>query len=217
MDDRSLTLLEFPLVCQRLAGHTSFAPGRRLAEALLPSSEPVLVARGREETDQARGLLEEQPGVGVGGAHDIGPWVDRATRGGRLDPAHFLQVADTIEAATRLRATLAEDRRPLLHELAPPPPPPPPPPAAARRGPLRSAVRIAYDRLRRRLDSLVGSELGDALQEPIVTLRNGRYVVPVRADAERRGKGIVHDASGAGQTLFVGPLAGGGAGHARGG
>src|SRR3972149_11261007 len=119
MDDRSLTLLEFPLVRQRLAGHTSFAPGRRLAEAPLPSSEPVLVARGREETDQARALLEEQPGVGVGGAHDIGPWVDRATRGGRLDPAHFLEVADTIEAATRLRATLAEDRRPLLHELAP--------------------------------------------------------------------------------------------------
>src|SRR3990172_12567132 len=125
MDDGSLTLLEFPLVRQRLAGHTSFVPGRRLAEALLPSSEKVIVARGLEETDQARALLEEQPGVGVGGAHDIGPWGDRATRGGRLDPAHFLEGADTIEAATRLRATPAEDRRPLLHELAPPPPPPP--------------------------------------------------------------------------------------------
>jgi len=222
MDDRSLTLLEFPLVRQRLAGHTSFAPGRRLAEALLPSSEPVLVARGLEETDQARALLEEQPGVGVGGAHDIGPWVDRATRGGRLDPAHFLEVADTIEAATRLRATLAEDRRPLLHELARELHALPAvratlarsfdpsgellDTASARLGPLRSAVRIAYDRLRRRLDSLVGSELGDALQEPIVTLRNGRYVVPVRADAKSRVKGIVHDASGSGQTLFVEPL-----------
>ena len=222
MDDRSLTLLEFPLVRQRLAGHTSFAPGRRLAEALLPSSEPVLVARGLEETDQARALLEEQPGVGVGGAHDIGPWVDRATRGGRLDPAHFLEVADTIEAATRLRATLAEDRRPLLHELARELHALPAvratlarsfdpsgellDTASARLGPLRSAVRIAYDRLRRRLDSLVGSELGDALQEPIVTLRNGRYVVPVRAEAKSRVKGIVHDASGSGQTLFVEPL-----------
>src|SRR3990172_2002199 len=125
MDDRTITLLEFPLVRQRLAGPTSFAPGRRLAEALLPSSEPVLVARGLEETDQARALLEERPGVGVGGAHDIGPWVDRATRGGRLDPAHFLEIADTIEAATRLRATLAEDRRPLLAELAPQPHAPP--------------------------------------------------------------------------------------------
>jgi DNA mismatch repair protein MutS2 len=65
---------------------------------------------------------------------------------------------------------------------------------------------VAYDRLRRRLDTLVGSELGGALQEPIVTLRNGRYVVPVKAEARSRVKGIVHDASGSGQTLFVEPL-----------
>jgi DNA mismatch repair protein MutS2 len=48
--------------------------------------------------------------------------------------------------------------------------------------------------------------LGGALQEPIVTMRNGRYVVPVRADARGRVKGVVHDASGSGQTLFVEPL-----------
>ena len=65
---------------------------------------------------------------------------------------------------------------------------------------------MTYDRLRRRLDSLVGSELGSALQEPIITLRNGRYVVPIRAEARSRVKGIVHDASGSGQTLFVEPL-----------
>ena len=215
-------LLEFPLVRERLAAHTSFPPGRRLAEALEPSAEPVIVARGLDETDQARGLLSERPGVGVGGAHDIGPWIDRASRGGRLDPAHFLELADTIEAATRLRAALAEDRRPLLHELAREIHALPAvqatlarsfdpsgellDTASPRLGPLRSAVKIAFDRLRRRLDTLVGSELGGALQEPIVTLRNGRYVVPVRADAKARVKGIVHDASGSGQTLFVEPL-----------
>ena len=78
--------------------------------------------------------------------------------------------------------------------------------ASPRLGALRAAVRVAYDRLRRRLDTLVGSELGGALQEPIVTLRNGRYVVPVRAEARSQVKGIVHDASGSGQTLFVEPL-----------
>jgi DNA mismatch repair protein MutS2 len=67
-------------------------------------------------------------------------------------------------------------------------------------------VRVAYDRLRRRLDALVGAELGSALQEPIITLRNGRYVVPVKAEARARVKGIVHDASGSGQTLFIEPL-----------
>ena len=79
-------------------------------------------------------------------------------------------------------------------------------PAAPRLGGLRAAVRVAYDRLRRRLDSLVGAELGSALQEPIITLRNGRYVVPVKAEARSRVKGIVHDASGSGQTLFIEPL-----------
>ena len=78
--------------------------------------------------------------------------------------------------------------------------------ASPRLGGLRGAVRVAYDRLRRRLDSLVGSELGGALQEPLITMRNGRYVVPVRADARSKVKGIVHDASGSGQTLFVEPL-----------
>ena len=65
---------------------------------------------------------------------------------------------------------------------------------------------MAYDRLRRRLDALVGAELGNSLQEPIVTLRNGRYVVPVKAEARARVKGIVHDSSGSGQTLFIEPL-----------
>jgi len=222
VDSRSIALLEFPLVRDRLAAHTSFPPGRRLAEALEPSAEPVIVARGLDETDQARALLSERPGVGVGAAHDIRPWIDRATRGGRLDPAHFLEIGETVEAAARLRTVLAEDRRPLLHELARDLNALPAirstlarsfdpsgellDTASPRLGPLRGAVRIAFDRLRRRLDTLVGSELGSALQEPLVTLRNGRYVVPVRADAKARVKGIVHDASGSGQTLFIEPL-----------
>ena len=79
--------------------------------------------------------------------------------------------------------------------------------ASPRLGGLRAAVRVAFDRLKRRLDSLVSSvELGGALQEPIVTLRNGRYVVPVKAEAKGRVKGIVHDSSGSGQTLFIEPL-----------
>jgi DNA mismatch repair protein MutS2 len=79
--------------------------------------------------------------------------------------------------------------------------------ASPRLGGLRRAVRVAYDRLRTRLDQLVHSgELAGALQEPLVTLRGGRYVIPVRADARARVKGIVHDASGSGQTLFVEPL-----------
>ena len=222
MDSRSLTLLEFPAVRGRLAEATSFPPSRRLAEALEPSADPVIVARSLEETDQARSLIEDRPGVGIGAARDIGPAVERAARGGRLEPLQFLELADTLDATSRLATVLADDRRPLLHELARDLHSLPAlrstlarsfdpvgellDTASPRLGGLRAAVRVAYDRLRRRLDSLVGAELGNALQEPIVTLRNGRYVVPVKAEARSRVKGIVHDASGSGQTLFIEPL-----------
>jgi DNA mismatch repair protein MutS2 len=222
MDERSLAILEFPLVRERLAAATSFAPGRRLAETLEPSNDRVLVARGLDETEQARSLLIERPGVGIGAAHDIGPSVERAARGGRLDPSHFLEIAETLDASSRLATALADERRPLLRDLGHDLHALPSlrstlarsfdpvgellDTASPRLGGLRAAVRVAYDRLRRRLDALVGSELGSSLQEPIVTLRNGRYVVPVRADARSRVKGIVHDASGSGQTLFVEPL-----------
>jgi DNA mismatch repair protein MutS2 len=223
MDAKSVALLEFPLVRERLAAATGFPPGRRLAEALVPVADPVLVEIGLEETTQARALLAERPSAGIGGAHDIGPAVERAGRGGRLDAAQFAAIASTIEAAGRLRDVLADDRRPLLHELARSLHPLPGlrstlersfdpagellDTASPRLGGLRRATRIAYERLRSRLEQLVhSSELGPALQDPIVTLRNGRYVVPVRAEARGRVKGIVHDASGSGQTLFVEPL-----------
>ncbi|MGZ8502179.1 MAG: endonuclease MutS2, partial [Candidatus Limnocylindrales bacterium] len=222
MDLRSAVLLEFPAVRGRLAEATAFPPSRRLAEALEPSDDPVIVGRGLDETDQMRALLEERPGVGIGGAHDIGPAIDRAARGGRLDPVQFLEIADTLDATSRLATTLADERRPLLRELGGDLHALPAlrstlarsfdpvgellDTASPRLGSVRAAVRVAYDRLRRRLDSLVGAELGSALQEPIVTLRNGRYVVPVKAEARSRVKGIVHDASGSGQTLFIEPL-----------
>ncbi len=223
MDAKSIALLEFPLVRARLAAATGFPPGQRLAEALQPSSDPVLVGIALEETSQARALLAERPSVGIGGAHDIGPAVGRAGRGGRLDAGQFAAIAQTLEAGSRLRDVLADDRRALLHELARSLHPLPGlrstlersfdpagellDTASPRLGALRRATRQAYERLRTRLEQLVhSSDVGGALQDPIVTLRNGRYVVPVRADARSRVKGIVHDASGSGQTLFVEPL-----------
>ena len=117
MDAKSIALLEFPAIRARLADHSSFPPGRRLAEGLEPSADPVLVRRGLDETDEARGFLGERSTMGVGSAHDIGPWIERAARGGRLDPEHFLALAETLDATSRLAAALADERRPLLHQL----------------------------------------------------------------------------------------------------
>ena len=218
-----MALLEFPLVRARLAAATGFPPGRRLAEALEPSTEPVIVARGLDETTQTRSFVADHPGAGIGGSKDIGPSLERAARGGRLDPAQFLDIQATLEAASRLAEALSGDRRTILRDLGREIHPVPGlrsvlarsfdptgellDTASPRLGGLRRAVRVAYDRLRTRLDQLVHSgDLAGALQEPLVTLRGGRYVIPVRADARARVKGIVHDASGSGQTLFVEPL-----------
>jgi DNA mismatch repair protein MutS2 len=223
LDRRSVALLEYPLVRARLASVAGFPPGRRLTEALEPSADAVVVARGLAETSQARGFIAEHPGAGIGGSKDIGPWIERAARGGRLDAPQFLDIAVTLEAAARLGDALSGERRPLLRELARGIHPLPSlrnvlgrsfdpageflDTASPRLGGLRRSVRVAYERLRGRLDQFIHSgELAGSLQEPIVTLRGGRYVIPIRADARSRVKGIVHDASGSGQTLFVEPL-----------
>jgi DNA mismatch repair protein MutS2 len=223
MDAKSLVLLEFPEIRDRLVAATAFEPSRRLAAALEPSTDPVRVAQWLDQTDQARTMLSERPGVGIGAARDIGPAVERAARLGRLEPAQLLDVAVTLEATAHLIDALGEDSRPLLRALARRMAALPQvrnrlelsidpggellDTASPALGGLRRQVRITYERLRTRLEELVhSSTVGPALQEPIITLRNGRYVVPVRAEARSRVRGIVHDQSGSGQTLFVEPL-----------
>jgi len=223
MDARSQELLEYPLIRDRVAGHTAFEPSRRLAAALAPSADPVVVKRMLDETDEAVDLLNRRPDVGVGGARDIGQMVMRARRRGRLAGTELLEILDTLVAAGRLADVLRNERLPLLHELGRTIKPLPQLRAKLEKsldpagelldgaspalGGLRRAVRVAYERLRTRLETLVhSSEFESALQEPLVTLRNGRYVIPVRADAKGRVKGIVHDQSGSGQTVFIEPL-----------
>jgi DNA mismatch repair protein MutS2 len=222
-DARSQQVLEYPALRERLVGLTAFGPSRRLAAAHEPSADPVVVERLLDETDEARGLLSSRPDVGIGGAHDIGPHIGRARRGGRLDGGELLAILETLVVAGRISDSLRSERRPLLHALSRQVKPLPQlrarletsvdnsgellDSASPALGGLRRQVRIAYERLRSRLEQLVHrSELSAALQEPIITLRNGRYVVPVRADAKGRVKGIVHDQSGSGQTLFIEPL-----------
>jgi DNA mismatch repair protein MutS2 len=222
-DRRSQELLEYPLIRARVAGHTAFAPSRRLVEQMSPSSDAMVVKRMLDETDQARDILSRRPDVGIGGARDIGMLITRARRGGRLSGTELLEILETLASAARLADTLRGERPPLLHELGRSIKPLPQLRARLEQsidpagelldgaspalGGLRRAVRVAYERLRSRLETLVhGSEFAGVLQEPIITLRNGRYVIPVRAEQRSRVKGIVHDQSGSGQTLFIEPL-----------
>ncbi len=216
-----LATLEFTTVREMLADATSFLPGRELAEALAPVRELAIAERLQDETDSARSLLRAVPSAGLAGARDIREPLRRATLGGMLDPDQLLMIADTTRAASRLftdvhghppiaaKARFARPPEPLAVAIEH---------AIGSGGEVldrasvvlanaRAALRAAQSRLQQRLDALVRSpELGRFLQEPIVTQRSGRYVVPVKAEYRGAVKGIVHDQSASGQTVFIEPL-----------
>ncbi len=219
--ERALATLEYPAIRALLAERTSFAPGRELADALTPVSDVREAERLQDETASARELVRAQPSAGLGGARDIRDALRRSRLGGSLDPQQLSQIADTIRAAEKLFADVhpypplaakARFARPprdvadaiehaiagtgeVLDRASP------------RLGSLRVALRGAQARLQQRLDGLLRSpDLARALQEQLVTQRGGRYVVPVKAEMRGTVKGIVHDQSASGATVFIEPL-----------
>ncbi|MGI8588326.1 MAG: endonuclease MutS2 [Chloroflexia bacterium] len=227
MNAKTTNLLELPKVLARLASHTAFSAGRAAAEALTPATG-LDEARGRQQrTTEAARLLGLRPEVGLGGVHDIRRSVRRAELGAALDPADFMAIGTTIEAARELRALIlrTEEQKgglPAFAEMARGITPLPQLEAEIRRtfdkdgnipdsaspalGRIRAQVRIAHDRLMTKLQAILHSH-SQTLQEPIISMRGDRYVVPVKADFRGQLKGIVHDQSSSGATLWVEPLA----------
>ena len=226
MHSKSLQTLEFYKVLARLADQTSFSAGRELAEALRPVSDPVLVASALRETREALHLLAVRAGVQFGGAHDVRPQVGHARIGATLQPQDLLDIRDTLSRARALRRTLTRlaadvprraeiasrlleeshaadeiartinDRAEVVDSASP---------ALLR---IRRELNAGRSRLIERLQKMIGSaDYAKYLQEPIITQRGGRYVLPLKADFKGRVQGIVHDSSSSGQTLFVEPLA----------
>jgi DNA mismatch repair protein MutS2 len=226
MHEKTLTTLEFDKVLARLARHTSFSAGRELALALRPSTNHAEVVRRQRLTAEARRLRAMKPNVSLRGSHDARPLAQKASLGGILEPTEFLEIASTLRAALEMRSTLARlsGNLPLLAELAEDLPEAPDLVADIARcinaraevtdvaspvlSVLRRDVRIAHDRLNAKLQEILNSPLGrQVAQEPIVTLRDGRYVIPVKADFRGQMQGIVHDVSSSGATVFLEPLA----------
>jgi DNA mismatch repair protein MutS2 len=235
MNPKTLATLEFDKILARLAALTSFSAGRELALALRPSTDYAEVVRRQRLTAEARRLLELKPNLSLGGARDVRPHAQKAALAGVLEPAELLDVHATLSLAASLRNTIVRlgidlpllrdiahrlasagggsapggDLSPLLTDIArcinqraevtddasP---------ALAN---LRREVRHAHDRLTARLQHILASQTGrQVAQEPIVTLRDGRYVIPVKADMRGQIPGVVHDVSGSGATVFLEPL-----------
>lgn len=223
-----LDKLEYGAILKRLSARCGFSVAADYALALVPNTDLFAVERSLSVTAEAVELLTSFPDVSVGGARDIRALIEKAEKGGRLQPGDFLVIGDTLRAARELRRLFLRmpeglERFPLLYDQAEGLGQFPGLEADINRtvgprgdvldtaseelGRIRKTVRIAYSRLMERLNGLVtGGRYGHALQENIVTMRDGRYVIPVRADARNVVRGIVHDTSASGQTLFVEPF-----------
>ena len=229
MNDKAIHILEFPKVRERLASHASFSAGKELALQLMPVTDMAQVRRTLRVTSEAVRLLSLRPDITIGGAKDVREHARRAELGSVLEPTDFLAVLDTLVAGRNLRSMILrthEQRNelPTLAFMADGISPLPKveseisrcindegmvldsaSPALAR---IRVNIRAAHSRLLSRLQQIIQSDTySRALQEPIITLRDGRYVVPVKADFKGQLRGIIHDQSNSGATVFVEPLA----------
>ncbi|HET7045661.1 MAG TPA: hypothetical protein VFI37_12495, partial [Gaiellaceae bacterium] len=228
MDAHALDVLEFPAILERLAGLTETGPGEALARGLEPSPDPDEVARRQALTAEAVALHEASAEPELAGASDVREAAGRAALGGMLQPGDLHAIAVSVAVALEARRSLGEAEqdvplsRELLEQLDP---------ALAQladrirrcvaedgsdlrdsaspklrrlRAEIRTGRQRALDELQRIARS---SALRDLLQETFVTERAGRPVLAVKAEARGKVPGIVHDASGSGQTLFVEPFA----------
>lgn len=225
MDQKALHTLEFPKILDRLARHTVFAPSAEAARALQPAASIDAARALLAETQEARQLFAKDPQLSIGGARDIRLPLDNARRGMALTPAELLDVKGTLVAARVLARKLAEQQEtiPLLAAIAAAMPSPAGvvdaisqaisaraeilDNASPKLASIRSEIGVAHERLLGRMQKLLTSEpFAKALQEAIVTQRDGRYVLPIKAEARTRVKAVVHDQSASGATLFVEPL-----------
>ncbi|OGO29540.1 MAG: hypothetical protein A2Z16_12530 [Chloroflexi bacterium RBG_16_54_18] len=225
MDEKSLVILELPKILDRLAGYCAFQVSAEKARALQPLHELQGVRFQQELTREACQLLLAKPDIDIGGVRDIRESIDLARHGGVLDPTNLLDIKFTLMAARNLARVL--DRimvqYPKLADLGAQMPQPPGvidaitrtvsdrgdilDSASERLSNIRHDLRIIHDRLISKLQKMVADPtISTYLQEALVTQRDGRYVLPLRAEFKGRIKAIIHDQSSSGATLFVEPF-----------
>lgn len=222
----SVRPLEFDQVRTRLAAHAAFTASESLARALEPTDDPALVKTLQQETTEARALLDQQPQLSIGSARDVRSMTRVARVGGMIPAVEFLELRGTLLSARNVRKNIlrVSEQFPRLAFIAESLSDAPrvideigrvfddageiaddASPELAR---IRRELKIAQQRVMERLQHLItSSQYAKYLQEALITQRDGRYVVPVRAEARGRIQGIVHDASASGATLFIEPLA----------
>lgn len=226
MSEETLRVLEYDKIIRLLAGHTVSGPGKERVLALRPIDDPRQVAESLAEVAEMTALFEQRGRPPLGGCHDLRPALRRLhADGSRLSPEDLLAVLSSLETAGACRGYFdGQQTAPLLRERAAGLVPCTGllreirasignhgeilDSASFELGDLRQSARQLRGRIRRKLEDMLHAEsFAGVFQDAIVTERNGRYVVPVRADHRGRIKGLIHDESSSGQTLFVEPNA----------
>jgi DNA mismatch repair protein MutS2 len=225
MNPRTLRVLEYEKILARVAEFCAFSGGEELALALLPSDDLLTVQEWLAQTSEAYKLLDQKTDISFGGVHDVRPLLDRAERRAMLLAQELLDTRNTLLRSRTLQNTLTklEASFPRLAEIAANIEPCSHVIAEIGRcineraevvdgasetlSRLRSELRVAQERLLSTLDRIIHSgDFRPYLQDALVTQRQGRYVIPVRAEHKGQVAGIVHDQSASGATLFIEPL-----------
>jgi DNA mismatch repair protein MutS2 len=228
LNSKILKTLDFSAIIHKCAHHAATSMGKELVEKLLPSGDFDEVKNRLKATDEAVNVNRLKGNAPFGGIRDIHSSVHRARIGGTLNPSELFDVANTIHGGRRLKRFLEhmqeEFQTPLLIALAesigelkstedaikqciddnaqvvdsasP---------ALAR---IRQELRSSETRARERLEQMVRTpSIQKMLQENLVTIRNDRYVIPVKQEYRGNFGGMIHDQSASGATLFMEPEA----------
>jgi len=226
MNEKALETLEYHKIITRLAEYADFSASADLAHRLRPTPD-IEDAQGRQTaTREARHILSLDADVSFQNAKDIRPQIGRARRDAVLEPADFIAIKNTLIVSRTVRRVLdnmaeetpllssfavglpvglglvdlitktISDREDVLDS------------ASVKLSDIRREMKVTYERMMARMQRFISdSSTAKMLQEPIITQRNGRNVLPLRAEFKGRIKAVIHDQSSSGATLFVEPLA----------
>ena len=223
--EKSQLTLELPRVLEMLGEQAISAPAKEAVLSLTPSSDRGEVERRLAETDAAKKLLAYKGSPSFSSLKDIRNSVARADMGGVLNTRELLEIAGVLQSARAVRSygIAAEEHSCIDHlftmlvvnrfledkittsilaedEIADG--------ASAELADIRRKMRAASSRVRDALQKIISApSMQRMLQEPIITTRGDRYVVPVKAEYKGSVNGLVHDVSSSGATLFVEPMA----------
>ena len=221
--DKSIRTLELPAVLRMLADQTNSAEAREKALAIVPETDIDFVKRLQDETDAARAMIGVKGSPAFSGIKPVGESLYRADRGGALNTRELLDIAGVLRCARRVREYFSEGEPTAIDhffyalrgnhyleerittaildedEIADN--------ASPELADIRRHKRNAAAKGRQILQKIIYSQsYSKVLQETIITQRDGRFVVPVKAEFRSSLPGLVHDVSSSGATVFVEPM-----------